>query len=140
VLSQYEGETTKDGAFGYTEDPNHSLFILSFLPFLTSFLTLPYQVLGQYEGETTKDGEVGYTEDPTVPDDSVTPTFAMCVLNVDNERWRGVPFVLKCGKGESRLCCFGLLIPLRTYIRNVRFECRQRAVARRAVCAEMRQR
>lgn len=46
-------------------------------------------VLGQYEG---------YTDDPTVSDDSNTPTFATVVLNIHNERWEGVPFILKAGK------------------------------------------
>lgn len=46
-------------------------------------------VLGQYEG---------YTADPTVPDNSNTPTFATVILRVHNERWEGVPFILKAGK------------------------------------------
>ncbi|KAL1564270.1 Glucose-6-phosphate 1-dehydrogenase, cytoplasmic isoform [Salvia divinorum] len=46
-------------------------------------------VLGQYRG---------YKDDPTVPDDSVTPTFATVVLHIHNERWEGVPFILKAGK------------------------------------------
>ncbi|KAK7854223.1 glucose-6-phosphate 1-dehydrogenase [Quercus suber] len=46
-------------------------------------------VLGQYEG---------YRDDPTVPDQSNTPTFATIVLRIHNERWEGVPFVLKAGK------------------------------------------
>jgi glucose-6-phosphate 1-dehydrogenase len=33
-----------------------------------------------------------------VPKDSVTPTFACAVLHVNNPRWKGVPFILKCGK------------------------------------------
>uniref|UniRef100_A0A0E0DFD9 glucose-6-phosphate dehydrogenase (NADP(+)) n=1 Tax=Oryza meridionalis TaxID=40149 RepID=A0A0E0DFD9_9ORYZ len=49
-------------------------------------------VLGQYEG---------YKDDPTVPDDSNTPTFASVVLRVHNERWEGVPFILKAGKALS---------------------------------------
>ncbi|XP_047950260.1 glucose-6-phosphate 1-dehydrogenase, cytoplasmic isoform [Salvia hispanica] len=40
----------------------------------------------------------GYKDDPTVPDDSVTPTFATVVLHIHNERWEGVPFILKAGK------------------------------------------
>uniref|UniRef100_A0A7S1Z999 Glucose-6-phosphate 1-dehydrogenase n=1 Tax=Trieres chinensis TaxID=1514140 RepID=A0A7S1Z999_TRICV len=52
-------------------------------------------VLGQY---LAGEDEAGYTEDPTVPDDSVTPTFATMVLYVDNPRWDGVPFILKAGK------------------------------------------
>uniref|UniRef100_A0A5B7A7U3 Glucose-6-phosphate 1-dehydrogenase n=1 Tax=Davidia involucrata TaxID=16924 RepID=A0A5B7A7U3_DAVIN len=46
-------------------------------------------VLGQYEG---------YTDDPTVPDKSNTPTFATVILRIHNERWEGVPFILKAGK------------------------------------------
>ncbi|KAL5153927.1 Glucose-6-phosphate 1-dehydrogenase, cytoplasmic isoform [Glycine soja] len=46
-------------------------------------------VLGQYEG---------YKDDPTVPDNSNTPTFATVILRVHNERWEGVPFILKAGK------------------------------------------
>jgi glucose-6-phosphate 1-dehydrogenase len=48
--------------------------------------------------------EPGYLEDPGVPDDSVTPTFAAIVLKINNERWKGVPFVMKAGKGlDERL-------------------------------------
>ncbi|CAI5478409.1 unnamed protein product [Closterium sp. Yama58-4] len=51
-------------------------------------------VLGQYEG---------YTDDPTVPNGSHTPTFASLVLRIKNERWDGVPFIMKAGKAlESR--------------------------------------
>lgn len=46
-------------------------------------------LLGQYEG---------YRAEPAVPPDSTTPTFAACVMEIDNERWRGVPFVLSAGK------------------------------------------
>ncbi|KAK7364871.1 hypothetical protein VNO80_13615 [Phaseolus coccineus] len=46
-------------------------------------------VLGQYEG---------YRDDATVPDHSNTPTFATVILRVHNERWEGVPFILKAGK------------------------------------------
>ncbi|CAN6238550.1 unnamed protein product [Urochloa humidicola] len=46
-------------------------------------------VIGQYDG---------YKDDPTVPDDSNTPTYASIVLRVHNERWEGVPFILKAGK------------------------------------------
>ncbi|CAK9179348.1 unnamed protein product, partial [Ilex paraguariensis] len=46
-------------------------------------------VLGQYEG---------YTDDSTVPDNSNTPTLATMILRIHNERWEGVPFILKAGK------------------------------------------
>lgn len=52
-------------------------------------------VLGQY---TAADGEDGYLDDPTVPQGSRTPTFASIVLYIDNDRWAGVPFIIKAGK------------------------------------------
>ncbi|KAL6766229.1 GLD1 [Auxenochlorella protothecoides x Auxenochlorella symbiontica] len=52
-------------------------------------------VLGQY---TAANGEDGYLEDPTVPQGSRTPTFASIVLYIDNDRWAGVPFIIKAGK------------------------------------------
>lgn len=52
-------------------------------------------LLGQY---TAANGKPGYKDDETVPKDSNTPTFAAVVLHVDNERWKGVPFIIKAGK------------------------------------------
>jgi glucose-6-phosphate 1-dehydrogenase len=54
-------------------------------------------VVGQYSADP-RGKEPGYTEDKTVPNDSVTPTFAAAVLHVNNARWHGTPFILKCGK------------------------------------------
>lgn len=51
--------------------------------------------MGQY---TAGKGEPGYLDDPTVPAGSKTPTFAACRLTINNERWAGVPFVLRAGK------------------------------------------
>ncbi|KAJ3333902.1 Glucose-6-phosphate 1-dehydrogenase [Blyttiomyces sp. JEL0837] len=54
-------------------------------------------ILGQYTA--SEDGkEPGYLDDPTVPRGSVTPTYAAAVFHIHNERWEGVPFILKCGK------------------------------------------
>lgn len=57
-------------------------------------------VLGQYVGDPNGEGDtkMGYLDDPTVPKGSCTPTFATVVLYVQNERWDGVPFILRCGK------------------------------------------
>lgn len=58
-------------------------------------------VLGQYVANpngSDEDARTGYLEDPTVPAGSRTPTFALGVLHVRNERWDGVPFILRCGK------------------------------------------
>tara|TARA_B110000208_G_scaffold87582_1_gene110705 strand:- start:588 stop:2045 length:1458 start_codon:yes stop_codon:yes gene_type:complete len=55
-------------------------------------------VLGQYTAST--DGaEPGYLDDASIENkDSTTPTFAQAALWIDNARWSGVPFILKCGK------------------------------------------
>eukprot|EP00127_Corallochytrium_limacisporum_P006107 Clim_evm56s218 gene=Clim_evmTU56s218 len=58
-------------------------------------------VVGQYTADpdgNTEDARTGYTDDPTVPDNSNTPTFASAVMFINNERWDGVPFIIKCGK------------------------------------------
>uniref|UniRef100_A0A8C3GBI0 glucose-6-phosphate dehydrogenase (NADP(+)) n=1 Tax=Cyclopterus lumpus TaxID=8103 RepID=A0A8C3GBI0_CYCLU len=57
-------------------------------------------VLGQYVGDAKGEGhsKLGYLDDPTIPEGSCTPTFATVVLYVQNERWDGVPFILRCGK------------------------------------------
>nr|XP_033776188.1 glucose-6-phosphate 1-dehydrogenase [Geotrypetes seraphini]XP_033776193.1 glucose-6-phosphate 1-dehydrogenase [Geotrypetes seraphini] len=57
-------------------------------------------VLGQYVGNPTGQGEEkkGYLDDATVPAGSLTATFAVVVLYIQNERWDGVPFILRCGK------------------------------------------
>lgn len=58
-------------------------------------------VLGQYIGNPDgkdDDAKMGYLDDPTVPAGSKTPTFALAVLQIKNERWDGVPFILRCGK------------------------------------------
>jgi len=63
-------------------------------------LTLDDVVLGQYIGDEEGIGEakLGYLDDPTVPKDSTTPTYALAVLKINNERWDGVNFILRCGK------------------------------------------
>ncbi|KAL9650712.1 hypothetical protein ABK040_001766 [Willaertia magna] len=62
-------------------------------------------VIGQYKGRVANNQRIlGYREDPTVPDDSITPTFAACVLKIKNRRWDGVPFFLEAGKAlDERL-------------------------------------
>eukprot|EP00760_Papus_ankaliazontas_P030223 PhM_4_TR4670/c0_g1_i1/m.35745/K00036/G6PD, zwf; glucose-6-phosphate 1-dehydrogenase len=60
-------------------------------------LKLEDTVLGQYAANPNS-GKPGYLDDPTVPAGSNTPTFATTVLNIHNDRWHGVPFILKAGK------------------------------------------
>ncbi|MDD5728685.1 MAG: glucose-6-phosphate dehydrogenase [Victivallales bacterium] len=57
-------------------------------------------ILGQYaRGEKNGRKFPAYTEDPTVPDNSLTPTFANVRLKINTRRWRGVPFIIRAGKG-----------------------------------------
>lgn len=63
-------------------------------------------VLGQYEGNPngeTEEQKLGYLDDETVPKNSKTATFATIVFHVDNERWEGVPFIMRCGKALNEL-------------------------------------
>ncbi|ORX64362.1 glucose-6-phosphate dehydrogenase [Basidiobolus meristosporus CBS 931.73] len=54
-------------------------------------------LIGQYVG--SEDGsKPGYLDDETVPKGSNTPTYAVASMFVNNERWKGIPFILKCGK------------------------------------------
>uniref|UniRef100_A0A3Q1K2S0 Glucose-6-phosphate 1-dehydrogenase n=1 Tax=Anabas testudineus TaxID=64144 RepID=A0A3Q1K2S0_ANATE len=63
-------------------------------------VTMSDVVLGQYVGDPEGEGDakLGYLDDPTVPKGSTQATFATAVLYVHNERWDGVPFILRCGK------------------------------------------
>jgi len=56
-------------------------------------------VLGQY-GPGTVDGVPvrGYREEENVNSSSLTPTFGMMRVFIDNRRWKGVPFFLTSGK------------------------------------------
>eukprot|EP00966_Prymnesium_polylepis_P138942 3210705-Prymnesium_polylepis.1 len=49
-------------------------------------VTLDDTFLGQFAAGA---GQPGYLDDTTTPAGSRCPTFAACVLSVDNERWRG---------------------------------------------------
>ncbi|MBW2170937.1 MAG: glucose-6-phosphate dehydrogenase [Deltaproteobacteria bacterium] len=58
-----------------------------------------YLVLGQYAAGTMDGGQVpAYRDEPGVDNQSLTPTFAMAEVFIDNWRWQGVPFYLRSGK------------------------------------------
>ena len=50
-------------------------------------------VFGQYDG---------YRREPKVAPDSATPTFVALRLQINNWRWRGVPFYVRAGKALAR--------------------------------------
>jgi glucose-6-phosphate 1-dehydrogenase len=59
-------------------------------------------IIGQY-GKSLDGSKPAYKEDDTVPKDSRCPTFCAMVAYIKNERWDGVPFILKAGKGKHSL-------------------------------------
>ena len=86
-----------------------------------SALPLSKCVLGQYVGDPDSedpDARLGYLDDKTVPEGSTCPTFAAAVLNINNERWDGVPFIFKCGKAlnerkaEVCVCQVSMIVTL----------------------------
>jgi glucose-6-phosphate 1-dehydrogenase len=54
-------------------------------------------IIGQY-GKSLDGSKPAYKEDDTVPKDSRCPTFCALVAYIKNERWDGVPFIMKAGK------------------------------------------
>ena len=58
-----------------------------------------FVVVGQYgKGEIEGKPVVAYREEPGVSSTSMVPTYAAMKVFVDNWRWNGVPFYLRCGK------------------------------------------
>jgi glucose-6-phosphate 1-dehydrogenase len=75
-------------------------------------LKLDDVVLGQYIGNPSGEGDEqkGYLDDPSVPAESNTPTFALAICTINNERWDGVPFILRCGKGKRKEKAWGIRV------------------------------
>jgi glucose-6-phosphate 1-dehydrogenase len=56
-------------------------------------------VVGQYAAaEQGAGGRPAYRAEHGVPADSRTETYGAAVLKIENDRWRGVPFFVECGK------------------------------------------
>ena len=90
------------------EDMSAAAILAAKVSLLKSVRTLDLRrgdaFLAQY-GPSEDGGRKGYLDDPTVDPRSRCPTFTACVLSIDSDRWRGVPFLLSAGKGlDERLC------------------------------------
>ena len=72
---------------------NEKVKVLEAVPVLTPEEAAKRLVVGQY---------AGYRSEKGVAPDSHTPTFAALELNVENWRWRNVPFYLRSGKAMKR--------------------------------------
>jgi len=58
-----------------------------------------YLVLGQYGSGVVEGNKVpAYRDEASINPESLTPTFAMMKIFLDNWRWQGVPFYLTSGK------------------------------------------
>jgi glucose-6-phosphate 1-dehydrogenase len=56
-------------------------------------------VIGQYTaGKIGGEKVISYTSEPEVKKGSKTETYSALKLNLDNDRWRGVPFYIRTGK------------------------------------------
>lgn len=66
-------------------------------------------IIGQYS-KSLDGNKPAYKEYDTVPKDSRCPTFCAMVAYIKNERWDGVPFILKAGKGKFTLSDDGILM------------------------------
>jgi glucose-6-phosphate 1-dehydrogenase len=76
----------------FAADPlrNEKVKVLDAVRIPTALEAAQQVVCGQY---------AGYRSEPGVEAKSRTPTFAAVRLEIDNWRWRGVPFYLRSGKG-----------------------------------------
>ena len=66
----------------------------SIYPVTRSAVTRGRYTAGEIDGESVP----GYLDEEGVPAESKTETYAAIRFNVDNWRWRGVPFTLRTGK------------------------------------------
>jgi glucose-6-phosphate 1-dehydrogenase len=79
----------------FAADPlrNEKVKVLDAIPVYTPLEAAQNLVTGQY---------AGYRAERGVASDSRTPTFAAVQLQVENWRWRGVPFFLRSGKAMAQ--------------------------------------
>lgn len=62
-------------------------------------------IIGAEVAKNTVRGQYrGYREAERVAPDSQTATYAVLRLQIDNNRWKGVPFFLRSGKSLDRKC------------------------------------
>ncbi|GLQ93362.1 glucose-6-phosphate dehydrogenase [Dyella acidisoli] len=78
---------------------NHKVEVLRSVVPITSETVDAHAVRGQYRaGQMGRKKVPGYRNEPGIVRGSCTETFAALRLEIDNWRWRGVPFYLRSGK------------------------------------------
>ncbi|MCX7667248.1 MAG: glucose-6-phosphate dehydrogenase [Gemmataceae bacterium] len=68
---------------------NEKVKVLDAVPILSKEEAMKNMSVGRYQG---------YLNEPGVPQNSRTPTYAAIKLNIENSRWKDVPFYLRSGK------------------------------------------
>ena len=85
-------------SFSAKDLSNEKVRVLSWMPAIDHKKT----IMGQYCKST--DGiRPAFKDEEDVPNDSTCATFCAAVAQVDNDRWSGVPLILKAGKGMFTL-------------------------------------
>ena len=88
-LSSWDAEVQRD----------HKVEVLRSVIPITAKTVDQHAVRGQYRaGKIGRKKVVGYRSEPDIPRGSITDTFAALRFEIDNLRWRGVPFYLRSGK------------------------------------------
>ena len=62
-------------------------------------------IIGQYSKSKGGD-KPAFKDEEDVPEDSTCVTFCAAIARIENERWSGVPFILKAGKGIPQYVSF----------------------------------
>lgn len=66
-------------------------------------LTRADLVLGQYQARPGQEQQCpAYVNEPQVGKNSRTPTYAAVAIRIQNERWQGVPFLIRAGKALDK--------------------------------------
>ncbi|EKX72685.1 glucose-6-phosphate 1-dehydrogenase, putative [Theileria equi strain WA] len=67
-------------------------------------VTFDDAVIGQYT-DSLDGKKCAYRKEPGISQDSLCNTYCSCVMWIDNDDWRDVPFIITAGKGlDERLC------------------------------------
>jgi len=88
-LGRWDGEILRD----------HKVEVLKSIRPTEDMKVEDWAVRGQYcAGVINGESVIDYCNEPGIPIDTITETFAAVRLDIDNWRWKGVPFYLRSGK------------------------------------------
>ncbi len=86
-------------AYNPTEIRNKKLKVLKEIKPFTKTLVEKNVIRAQYKPGIINDAkQIGYKEELNIPKSTITETYFAAKFNIDNKRWKGVPFYLRTGK------------------------------------------